>query len=145
MTRIRDSRAGEATALKALQLRAANVWEEYRELLAEHPDAIAIPDGWIDEGRIRVAVDDEDRPVGFAVVLAEELDGLFVDPSAARAGVGRDLVEDAAERARDAGLHELRVTAHRIAVPFYERVGFVATGPAETRFGPGIRMRLGLT
>ena len=142
--RIRDSLPGEARALEALQQRAAEVWEEYRALLAAHPEAIAVPDEWIDEGRVRVAVDDEGRPIGFAVVLAHELDGLYVDPAAMQGGVGRRLVEDAADRARAAGVGALHLTANPQSVAFYERVGFVRTGDAETRFGPGARMRLDL-
>ena len=61
-----------------------------------------------------------------------------------KGGVGRRLVDDAAERARAAGLPVLHVTANARSVGFYERVGFVRTGAAETRFGPGVRMRLDL-
>src|SRR3712207_1730296 len=97
--RIRDSRPGEADALDALRGRATDVWKTYREELARYPEALAVPPEWIEEGRVRVAVDDEDRPIGFAVSLADMFDGLFVDPGAMQRGIGRALVLDAAERA----------------------------------------------
>ena len=84
-------------------------------------------------------------PIGFSVVIPSdgkvyELDGLFVEPGQMHRGVGRALVEGAAERtARDAAAC-LEVTAGP-AQGFYEKVGFIVVGDAETRFGPASRMR----
>jgi len=143
--RIRDAGAAEAGSLEALQRRSSDVWEAYREQLAAHPDAIELPQSYIDNGWVRVAVDEQDTPVGFSVVvpgpgLAHELDGLFVEPAHMRGGVGRALVEDAAARASGQGAARLEVTAGP-AQDFYERVGFRLIGAAQTRFGPAIRMR----
>jgi N-acetylglutamate synthase-like GNAT family acetyltransferase len=55
-------------------------------------------------------------------------------------GVGRALVEDATARASDQGTEALQVTA-RPAQAFYDKVGFNLIGPAQTRFGPAVRMR----
>ena len=46
--------------------------------------------------------------------------------------------------ARAHGAHAITVTANPDATGFYERVGFVESGRAETRFGPAITMRLAL-
>jgi GNAT superfamily N-acetyltransferase len=143
--KIRDASSTEASALEALQRRSSEIWEEYREQLAAHPEVFEMPQAFIDNGWVRVAVDAAGRSIGFAVVIpfdgrAHELDGLFVEPDEIRRGVGRALVEDAAERARSGGATALEVTAGP-AVPFYERVGFAVTGPAETRFGAAVRMR----
>jgi len=101
--KIRDAGTTEASALEALQRRSSDIWEEYREQLAAHPDAIELPRAFIDHGWIRVAVDAADTPIGFSVVIpsdggAHELDGLFVEPEQMRRGIGRALVEDAARR-----------------------------------------------
>jgi len=143
--RIRNAAATEAPVLEALQRRSSDVWEEYREQLAAHPDAIELPQAFIDQGWVRVAVDVEETPVGFAVVVptnrhVHELDGLFVDPNHMFCGIGRALVEDAAVRASDQGAEALEVTAGP-AQPFYERLGFQLIGGAQTRFGPAVRMR----
>jgi ribosomal protein S18 acetylase RimI-like enzyme len=76
--RIRDAEADEADALERLQRRSSDVWEQYREQLAAHPDAIELPQTFIDAGWVRVAVAEDGRvigfyeKVGFAVVGAAE-------------------------------------------------------------------------
>ncbi len=143
--RIRAAAETEAHALEAVQRRSSDVWEEYRGQLAAHPDAIEMPQSFIDNGWVRVAVGDDEMPIGFSVVIptdtrAHELDGLFVEPAHMHGGVGRALVEDAATRATQAGAHCLEVTAGPAQV-FYEKVGFRLVGATETRFGPAVRMR----
>ena len=143
--RIRNATATEAPVLEALQRRSSDVWEAYREQLAANPDAIELPQALIDKGWVRVAIDVDETPVGFSVVVpangpVHELDGLFVEPDQMSAGVGRALVEDAAARASDQGAEALEVTAGP-AQAFYERVGFNLIGVAQTRFGPAVRMR----
>jgi GNAT superfamily N-acetyltransferase len=142
--KIRDASATEAGTLEALQRRSSDIWEEYREQLAANPDAISVPQPFIDDGWVRVAVEAGGAPIGFSVVIpssgeAHELDGLFVEPAEFRRGVGRALIEDAAGRARAAGAARLEVTAGP-AQPFYERLGFTVTGGAKTRFGAAVRM-----
>ena len=142
---IRGATAAQREALEVLQRRSSDVWEQYREQLAANPDAIVLPQEFIDSGWVRVAVAGDDEPIGFSVVIpsggaVHELDGLFVEPGRMHGGVGRALVEDAAERAARAGAVSLEVTAGP-AQGFYERVGFELLGSAETRFGPAVRMR----
>lgn len=145
VVRIRSAAAGEAEALEELQRRASDVWEEYRAQLAANPDAIELPQTFIDQGLVRVAVADREVPIGFSVVIptgdrVHELDGLFVEPGHMFGGVGRSLVEDAAARAADGGAERLEVTAGP-AQGFYEKVGFELMGAVQTRFGPAVRMR----
>ena len=142
---IRDARSTEAPALEALQRRSSDVWEDYREQLAAHPNAIEVPQSFIDNGWTRVAVADDDTPIGFSVVIhgdgpAHELDGLFVEPAHMHGGIGRALVEDAASLASREGAKALEVTAGP-AQGFYEKVGFRLIGAAQTRFGPAVRLR----
>jgi predicted N-acetyltransferase YhbS len=61
-----------------------------------------------------------------------------------RAGVGRRLVDDAKRIARERGATRIDVLANPQAVAFYEAVGFVPAGQAQTRFGPAPRMSLPL-
>ena len=146
--RIRNAWATEAPLLEALQRRSSDVWEEYRQQLAANPDAIELPQTFIDNGWVRVAVDATETPLGFSAVVptnhrVHELDGLFVEPAHMSSGVGRALVEDAAARATDQDADALEVTAGP-AQAFYERVGFNLIGAAQTRFGPAVRMRRNL-
>jgi GNAT superfamily N-acetyltransferase len=142
---IRDAAPTEAPALEALQRRSSDVWEEYREQLAAHPDAIELPQEFIGNGWVRVALGDDETPVGFSVLIpgdgrVHELDGLFVEPDHMGRGVGRALVEDAVARAAADHAERIEVTAGP-AQGFYETVGFRVVGPAQTRFGTAVRMR----
>jgi GNAT superfamily N-acetyltransferase len=116
--RIRDAAPEERAALETLQRRSSDVWDEYREQLAAHPDAIELPDAYIGNGWVRVAVDEADAPIAFSVVIpapdgTHELDGLFVAPERMHGGIGRALVDDAAARARAGGANTLQVIAGR--------------------------------
>jgi GNAT superfamily N-acetyltransferase len=147
--RIRDAIAGEGPFLEALQRRSSAVWEAYRDQLAAHPDAIELPESFLEHGWVRVAVAEDETPLGFSVVIptddsVHELDGLFVEPARMYRGIGRALVEDAAARAAGHGATCLQVTAGP-ATGFYEKLGFAITGETETQFGPAVRMRRELT
>jgi len=144
--RIRDATLDEAAELEQLQRRASTVWEDYREQLVAHPEAIEVAPDAIRDGLVRVAVDANGARLGFSVALAIvgdacELDGLFVEPTAWHRGVGRALVEDVVERARALAAARLEVIANPRAVGFYERLGFVEGETATTQFGPAPRMR----
>jgi GNAT superfamily N-acetyltransferase len=148
MLRIRDATTVERPMLEALQRRSSDIWPEYRQLLATHPDAIELPQAFVDNRWVRVAVEAGDEPVGFSVLIpgddgVHELDGLFVDPVHMRRGVGRGLVEDALALAAESGASCLEVTAGP-ARRFYEGVGFRKIGDAQTRFGPAVRLQLAL-
>jgi len=119
-------------ALREVRRRASLSNEGDRAFLAEHPEALDYE--LIPGARIRLAEIDG-SVVGFATVLPDrELEDLFVDPDYMRRGIATALV-------RDAGT-PLTVTANPHALAFYEQVGFVTEGWADTPGGPGHRMRL---
>ncbi|MDY7231844.1 GNAT family N-acetyltransferase [Hyalangium rubrum] len=145
---LRVARPDERLALEELQRRASLVWEDYREALLAHPEAIELPPAQLEAGQVTVAETDG-RVLGFSVVLpredgAAELDGLFVEPEGWGKGVGRGLVADAAARARAAGVRVLHVIANPRAEGFYARCGFERIGETPTRFGPALLMRMTL-
>jgi ribosomal protein S18 acetylase RimI-like enzyme len=131
-------------------------WREVRDLrlraLADTPDAFGSTLerereygerewlGWIsgwDESTNRLAVGiQEDAWVGMAVGSRTGDDelahvyGMWVDPRARRAGLGRRLLDDVTAWLRSLGATEIElgVTAtNRGALAFYERMGFVDT------------------
>jgi GNAT superfamily N-acetyltransferase len=86
----------ERSALEELQRRASLMWEEDRAALLANPDAIELPLEQITGGRTVVA-ENAGQLLGFSVVLPRddgdaELDGLFVEPTYWRHGLGRALV-----------------------------------------------------
>lgn len=136
--RIRLAQAGERQQLEDLQRRASLALPDYREQLTAHPDAIGLPSEQIELGQVIVAELDG-RMAGFAAVVENELDGLFVEPDLWRQGIGSALIEAATHQARRDGL-ALRVIASPTAREFYESCGFSVEGEAATRFGPALRM-----
>jgi GNAT superfamily N-acetyltransferase len=145
MLTITLARAAERDALEALQRRASLMNEADRAALLAHPDAIDLPLEQVAGGRVMVARNGA-AILGFAVLLrgtddAAELDGLFVEPSAWRSGIGRALVEAACARARSEGANLVHVIAGREAVGFYQACGFELQGEAQTRFGPAVTLR----
>ena len=82
-------------------------------------------------GRLLVATDDEDDPVGFALFALHEdeahLEEIDVVPEHAGNGLGRRLIQAVVARAREAGLSRLTLTTFRdvpFNAPFYARLGF---------------------
>ena len=116
-----------------------------RPALLAHPEVLEFDPVCVHENRTRVAVVGG-RVVGFATTTLAgdfiELDDLFVDPEWMRHGIGAQLIRDAVAVARSRGVRRIEVTGNDHALAFYESVGFVVDGVAETRFGPASRMRL---
>jgi len=143
--RIRLGRPEERLALEDMQRRASLQSEEYRDALLAQPDLIQLPLTQLEEQRVRVAEIDG-IPVGFSVMLPLgagifELDGLFVEPSRWRSGIGRALMNDAVDLARRSNGSAIEVTANPRAEGFYLTFGFVRTGRAQTQLGHADRMR----
>jgi GNAT superfamily N-acetyltransferase len=142
---IRPANVAEQKTLEALQWRASLMWEEYRDALIAHPDAIELPIDQIRDGRAVVA-EISNKIVGFAVVLPRtdgeaDLDGLFVEPNSWRSGIGRRLVNAAETLAAAGGAGFLYVVGNPRAAGFYNTCGFALVGEERTRFGVGLRMR----
>lgn len=88
--------------------------------------------------RLWVAVDPDDRPVGFALASVEDgdahLDELDVLPEHGRRGLGTALVETVCQWAREAGFSAITLTTlNHIPwnAPFYRRLGFRVLHPEE--------------
>jgi GNAT superfamily N-acetyltransferase len=142
---IRPATVSERDVLEELQLRASLNNPGDRAALLANPDAIALPCEQISAGRVFVAERDG-AIVGFAAVLPRpdggiELDGLFVEPSRWRSGIGRALVDRCAVYALDQGAAALHVVGNPHAAAFYAANGFEASGTHQTRFGIGLLMR----
>lgn len=90
-----------------------------------------------------VAVDGNDRVIGFLKVEGSEIDSLFIAPAFRRRGLGRRFVDEAASRA---AILEVEVNAqNRQAIGFYEKMGFgvIESTPVDRdgRPYPLLRMR----
>ncbi len=127
-----------------VQRRASLAYEEYREALAAHPDAIDVPLQQLDAGDVFLAERDG-AIVGFGAVLLRadgdaDLDSIFVLPELWKQGIGRVLLEESNRVAVARGARMMHVVANPNALAFYKACGFALLGETQTRFGTGIRM-----
>jgi N-acetylglutamate synthase-like GNAT family acetyltransferase len=123
-----------------LQRRASLVYEDSRQQLLDHPDAIDLDEEMLANNEVFVAEIDG-HIVGFATIMAHEgddaeIDGLFVEPSEWRKGIGTALVQQIEREAAAWGASRLHVLANRNALGFYEAMGFSAIGEKRTELGP---------
>ncbi|KVD35918.1 acetyltransferase [Burkholderia sp. ABCPW 11] len=73
-----------------------------------------------------LAVDENDRPIGFMLLDGGHMEALFVDPEHHGTGVGRRLVEEALKRHPDLSTDVNE--QNEAAAGFYERLGFERCG-----------------
>jgi len=138
---IRSAVVNDVDTLCDIFRRASLIIEEDRDLFAAHPEWLVWDESMLPFARVAVV---DGRVVGFASARPVddflELEDLFTDPDWMRQGVASKLIEDIARR----GLR-VEVTANPHAIAFYESVGFVVIGVANTEGGPAPRMRLDVT
>ncbi|HEY8943074.1 MAG TPA: GNAT family N-acetyltransferase [Polyangiaceae bacterium] len=141
---IRLSRGGELHLLPDIERRAASQFEPWAAELALTPEILegTIPLEALhaanDDGRLWVAADIDDHPVGFALVrelgLFAHLEELDVLPEHGRQGLGTSLLEAVCAWAHTRGFAAVTLSTFR-DVPwnaaFYGRRGFEAMGRDE--------------
>ena len=141
---IRNAEASDMEDLQGIFRRASLSNENDRGLFLEHPEWLVLSDQGVREGRTSVAGDDNGTVAGFATHLISdgvaELEDLFVDPPRMRQGIAKALVLDISSRLKQLGFESLEVTANPHAMPFYERLGFVADRMVDTEGYPAPRM-----
>lgn len=143
---IRNARPDELPLLIAIE-RAAG--EQFRSLgmdvvTDDEPRSVDELAPYVEGGRALVAADADDRPMGYLLLdvvdRAAHIEQVSVHPDHARRGIGRALVERAAEWA---GRHELDSLTLTTFVrvpwngPYYERLGFRYLAREEET--PGLR------
>jgi GNAT superfamily N-acetyltransferase len=99
---------------------------------------------YADTGRVLVAADGADRPIGYLVLDrvddAAHIEQVSVHPDHARQGIGSALIDRAASWARGNKLDALTLTTYLEVPwngPYYERLGFAYLSAEEET--PGLR------
>ena len=139
---IRIARPDERLDLIELQRRAAlaSEDEDVRQKLQDDPGLIDLDEEMLANNEVVVA-EIGDRIVGFATIIAHEgndaeLEGLFVEPTEWRKGIGTALVHAIEREAAAWGASRIHVLANQNALTFYEAAGFSRIGEKRTELGP---------
>jgi GNAT superfamily N-acetyltransferase len=144
---IRLARPDDRQDLIDLLWRASLSWDVVRQDLLDNPDVIDVDPEMIARSQVFVA-EQGGRIVGFATILPREnrdgeaegndaeLEGIFVEPSAWRRGVGTALMHQIEREARAWGANRLHVVASPNVEGFYVAAGFTRTGEQKMDFGP---------
>lgn len=143
---IRDARVAEIPRLRDIDRDAGQIFRDIGmpEAAEFEPRTLGELAAAQRDGLLWVAADEDGAPASF--LMAVPLDGclhveqLSTAPAGARRGLGRALLEHAADRARDRGLPALTLTTFADVPwngPYYARCGFRVLGDAEIT--PGLR------
>ncbi|MNU71513.1 putative N-acetyltransferase YjaB [compost metagenome] len=128
MYTLRASRPEDGNALVDLWRRSVDATHHF--LSAE--DRKAIDDevcGFLPQAPVTVAVDENDKPLGFMLIDGTHMEALFIDPDVRGSGIGRELLQYGLSShgplTTDVNMQNSQ------AVGFYRRMGFVETGRSE--------------
>jgi len=143
---IRPARQDELGKIQAIEKAAGQLFADTRYDWIPQDDGMSLPSlaHWLVHGKIWVAVDEQDEPVGFAV--AHEVDGaaylheLDVHPQHGRRGLGTRLIDEVTAWAKACGYPAVTLSTF-VSIPwnapYYQKLGFRLLPEAE--LGPGLR------
>jgi ribosomal protein S18 acetylase RimI-like enzyme len=137
---IRASRTDDLPVLQLIEIEAGRAFADIGmdAVAGDDPFSLDVLLGYQNAGRAWVAVDGDDRPIGYVVVDLvagnAHIEQVSVRPDFGRRGIGRSLIEHVATWARARGLPAVTLTTFRDVVwnaPYYERCGFRILAPDE--------------
>jgi GNAT superfamily N-acetyltransferase len=143
---IRPARMDDLATLVGIEAAAGAAFRKLgmNAVADDDPGSVEDLEPYAETGRAFVAVDSEDRPVGYLLVDAVDgaahIEQVSVHPDHARRRIGRALIERAASWARSRGLGALTLTTYLEVPwngPYYERLGFSYLATEEET--PGLR------
>jgi len=140
---IRPARSSEGAALTALSTRSKAYWGYDTAFMEQAAPHLAIPPDLLALGRVCVATDSDDRPLGVMALGLPDATGfadltlLFIDPPAIGQGHGAALLRHALSTARAEGARRLQVLSDPHATGLYLRHGARQIGTAPSDAIPG--------
>ncbi len=144
--RIRCAAPSELQVLRGIERAAGEQFRAFGmvEIADDEPLPVEELAEFQADGRALVAVDPADRPVGYLLVRRvgtnAHIEQVSVHPSRARQGIGRRLLESAADWGRAEGLAGLTLTTFNEVpwnAPYYRRLGFHDV--PDGVLGPGLK------
>ncbi len=148
--RIRPGRETDLAHLPAIERAAAAQFEVFdwiKPEVYEYVTTVEEHRAYLNAGRLWVAADADDQPVGFAIASVLDdcghLEEIDVHPAHGRRGLGRALIERVCDWVRESGYTALTLTTERDVpwnAPYYARLGFVIIPDDELTPGLDARM-----
>jgi ribosomal protein S18 acetylase RimI-like enzyme len=155
--KIRLAREEDLPFIREIEAAAGQLFleSEFPFIAEDEPMSIETLSDHQSKGQLRVAVDGDDKPIGFAVTGIVDglihLHELSIHPTYGRKGVGKRLIQAVCELAREVGKPAVTLSTFRNVpwnAPYYERLGFRILQEAELSGGLRqiriIEARLGL-
>ena len=139
---IRRAFPEEATTLTQIALDAKRHWGYPEHWIKHWESDLTISSDFIRDNHVYVADDDGEIRGFYALCVSgdkAELEHLWVTPACIGTGIGKELFLDAMERAAAVDAHNVELTADPNAAGFYERMGAVQIGEAESVIDGQIR------
>jgi ribosomal protein S18 acetylase RimI-like enzyme len=141
---IRPARIEDLVALAKIEQAAAILFQDtpYAFLVDAAPLPLDFVIQQFQAGRVWVAANDRDTPVGYAI--AQEIDGnaylqqIDVHPAYGRRGIGRKLIERVCVWAQHQNYHKVFLSTFRNIewnAPFYAKIGFQILAEVELTSG----------
>lgn len=139
---IRRAFPEEATTLTQIALDAKRHWGYPEHWIKHWESDLTISSDFIRDNHVYVADDDGEIRGFYALCVSgdkAELEHLWVTPACIGTGIGKELFLDAMERAAAVDVRDVELTADPNAAGFYERMGAVQIGEAESVIDGQIR------
>ena len=139
---IRRAFPEEATTLTQIALDAKRHWGYPEHWIKHWESDLTISSDFIRDNHVYVADEDGEIRGFYALCVCgdkAELEHLWVTPACIGTGIGKELFLDAMERAAAVDVHNVELTADPNAAGFYERMGAVQIGEAESVIDGQIR------
>lgn len=138
---LRRARAADVPLLPAVERSSGQLFEGVTLQSTADPDEtlpLATLDAALQDDGLWVAIDSDDRPLGFVAVTRHGDESFIAQLSVAfdaqGQGLGRELMGAAIDAARQRGSHAVTLTTFRDIrwnAPFYARLGFRLLAPDE--------------
>jgi ribosomal protein S18 acetylase RimI-like enzyme len=141
---IRLARKGDLASIREIEAAAGRLFlkTDFPSIAEDEPMSLATLSRYQGNDQIRVAVNREDFPIGFAVTGMVDglvhLQELSIHPDYARRGIGRDLILAVCSLAEELGKPGVTLSTFREIpwnAPYYERLGFRILSDAELTDG----------
>ncbi len=127
-----------ASAVRYIGVPDGQLIDDRTYFVIEEESRIVACGGWSARAKLFTGTAGQEQISGFSEVA--RIRAMFVDPAAARRGLGRRILAASEEAARRAGFTVFELMATLPGVPLYERCGYAAVEHSVIELPDGVRL-----